>query len=104
MNAFIENLDVATREAADIFSQLDLASAAVPAAAQLSAEFQPAFKAAAAALTSAIAGLRPVLSTALSALRDRKAAPMTPVQVSLPPIVDLTVEIVGWRMLHSCSY
>ncbi|WP_235884944.1 MULTISPECIES: hypothetical protein [Bradyrhizobium] len=57
---------------------LAAAKTAIPAAAQLSAEFQAQFKAAVLTFTAALDDVRPLMLTVLSALRERKDAPTRP--------------------------
>jgi hypothetical protein len=63
---------------------LAFAKAAIPADAQLSAEFQPPFEAAASKLTAALDDVSPLLLTASKVLEERKGKPTSPVKVSLP--------------------
>lgn len=83
-SAFVKGLNTAVHHAGNCVEALAVARAAIPAAAQLSAEFQPPFETAAVALTAALDTVSPLLSTALEALRKRKEAPTTPVAISLP--------------------
>lgn len=93
VSGFIAAVQEAAKAGAETLAQLDIAIAAVPAAAQLSAEFQPPFEAAAANLSTALAAALSLLETALQALQAREATPTTPVAVSLPPLAEMKDQI-----------
>lgn len=100
-STFVAGLSTAVHHAGDCVDALAAARAAIPAAAQLSAEFQPPFEMAAATLTAALDTVSPLLFTALEALRKRKEAPTTPVTVSLPALEEVNSHI---KVLEeSCS-
>lgn len=80
---FISELDRVAEQASACMEALVGAKAAIPAAAQLSGEFQPPFKAAAARLTSALDNISPLLEPLLKALQKRKVTPTNPVTVPL---------------------
>lgn len=86
---FITAVGTAVDGAFETTQQLDVAIAAIPAAAQLSAEFQPTFEAAASALSAALADGRPLLAAAAKALGDRKTRPTTPNTPELPVLEEL---------------
>lgn len=90
---FIGSVQEAAKAGAETSAQLDIAIAAVPAAAQLSAEFQPSFEAAAATLSTVLAAGRSLLDTALQALQARGATPTTPVAVILPPLAEMQNQV-----------
>jgi wobble nucleotide-excising tRNase len=89
LNRFIVELNTAVHHASHCAEGLAITEAAIPAAAQLSAEFQPAFKSAASTLNAALKEVKPILMTALNSLRERKAAPTRTVDVSLLPREEL---------------
>ncbi|BBO09238.1 AAA family ATPase [Bradyrhizobium sp. TM102] len=84
LSEFTTDLNTAAHHAQECVEALNIARAAIPAAAQLSAEFQPPFETAASALTVALDDIAPLLMTALNALRERKFAPTSPVAIDLP--------------------
>lgn len=84
LSKFITEVNTAEHHAADCVEALAIARAAIPAAAQLSAEFQPPFESAAKAFNNALENVSPLLLTALKSLRERKGAPTSPVAVELP--------------------
>jgi wobble nucleotide-excising tRNase len=84
LSKFITELNTAAHHAGLCVEALAIAKAAIPAAAQLSAEFQPPFETAAATFTAALDNVSPLLVTALKALQERKGAPTSPVTIALP--------------------
>jgi wobble nucleotide-excising tRNase len=84
LSKFITELNTAAHHAETCVDALDIAKTAIPAAAQLSAEFQPAFKTAASAFTTALDNVIPLLTTALAALLERKGSPTSPVTIAIP--------------------
>jgi wobble nucleotide-excising tRNase len=80
---------------------LAIARAAIPAAAQLSAEFQPPFETAAEMFTIALDKVSPLLETALKALKERKSAPTSPIPIALPSIEEVKARIK--RLEDSCD-
>ncbi|WMT76061.1 AAA family ATPase [Bradyrhizobium sp. Ash2021] len=90
---FITELNTAAHHAGDCVETLAIAKAAIPAAAQLSAEFQPPFETAASAFTAALDNVSPLLVTALKAFRERKGAPTSPVTMALPPAEEVRARI-----------
>lgn len=93
VSSFIASVQEAAKVGAETSAQLDVAIAAVPAAAQLSAEFQPPFEAAAATLLRALAAGLSLLDTALQALQAREATPTMPVVVALPPLAEMQEQV-----------
>lgn len=92
---FIAAVNAAVDDASETAHQFDVATAAIPAAAQLSAEFQPTFEAAALALSAALTDVRPLIAAATKALRDRKSMPTTPNAPALP-----VLDVVEARIAH----
>jgi wobble nucleotide-excising tRNase len=98
---FVTELTTATHHAGQCLESLAVAKAAIPRAAQLSAEFQPPFETAAANLYAALDDVSPLLSSALDALKARKAAPTTAIAVTLPPVSEVETRL---RVLEqACS-
>lgn len=91
--SFVAGLTTANHHAGQCLEALGIAKAAIPRAAQLSAEFQPPFEAAAAALNSALDDVSPLLSAAMDALKSRKTTPTTPVVLALPPVSEIESRI-----------
>lgn len=101
LSKFITELNTAVHHSSDCMQALAIAKAAIPAAAQLSAEFQPPFKTEAIKFTAALEDIRPLLATASQALQDRKGTPTTPVPVSLPPPDEVKARITALE--ESCN-
>jgi wobble nucleotide-excising tRNase len=101
LSAFIVELDAAVHEARQCVEVLNIAKSAIPAAAQLSSEFQPSFEAAASNLTAALDDVRPLLVAALEALQQRKGVPTTALAVQLPPLDEIK-ERLG-KLEASCA-
>ncbi|MCK1397099.1 AAA family ATPase [Bradyrhizobium sp. 4] len=99
LSEFITELNTAAHHARECVEALNIARAAIPAAAQLSAEFQPPFETAASALTVALDDIAPLLMTSLNALRERKSAPTSPVAVELPASEDIAARV---KLLERC--
>lgn len=81
---FLTELDDVAYKLEKCVKDLSVARAAIPAATQLSAEFQPPFESAAAALLSALDAVSPLLENVLGALQTRKSTPTNSVKISLP--------------------
>lgn len=92
---FVNEVSVAARQAGECVEALAIAKAAIPAAAQLSAEFQPPFEAAASEFNAAVDAVIPLLAQALNALRERRRAPTNIVTLSLPPLEDVRAHIAA---------
>jgi wobble nucleotide-excising tRNase len=90
---FVAEVSTATHHASECVEVLTTAKAAVPAAAQLSAEFQPPFEAAASAFNNALDSVSPLLEIALKALQERGATPTNTVPISLPSLEEVTTRI-----------
>lgn len=101
LNAFIGAVDSGVTNATETLHQLDVAIAAIPAAAQLSAEFQPTFEAASAALYASLTEARPLVVTALDALKERQIKPTTPLTVALPPLT--SIDGLAKRLTQQCE-
>jgi wobble nucleotide-excising tRNase len=84
LSKFVVELNTAAHHAGTVHEAFAVAKAAVPAAAQLSNELQPAFEASAAAFVAALADVTLLLKAASDALGQRKRMPTTVIQVSLP--------------------
>jgi wobble nucleotide-excising tRNase len=93
LSDYTRAINTAVRHAGDCIEAVAIARAAIPAAAQLSAEFQPPFEAAAVDLMAALGEIEPVLLAALDALKERKAAPTEPVTPVLPPLDAVKADI-----------
>lgn len=93
LSEFANELSTAVHSARECVEALNSTRAAIPAAAQLSAEFQPAFEAAASALMAALDDIAPLLTTSVGALRDRADAPTKPVAVELPTTDEINARI-----------
>jgi wobble nucleotide-excising tRNase len=90
---FVIELNTAAQTAKGCVEALAICRAAIPAAAQLSEEFQPQFKAAASRFATALEDVSPLLATTLEALPNRKATPTNPVPISLPPLDEVKASI-----------
>lgn len=93
VTAFIDAVGQAAKQARAAGDAMTFARAAVPTAAQLSAEFHTAFETAAADFTVAMDDVQPLLDTALAALDARSAAPTNSVAVSLPTTEEVTQRV-----------
>jgi wobble nucleotide-excising tRNase len=95
---FVIQVNTAHQQGSSCLEALAIARAAIPAAAQLSAEFQPPFKAAAPKLVEALEKLDPFVEGAVEQLRERKAVPTTVVEDTLPSLDEvraLVAEVAG---------
>lgn len=90
---FVTDLDNASHRGGDCLEALAIAGAAVPTAAQLSAEFQPAFKIAASKFTAAVDHANHIVTASFKALRERQLAPTKPVKLSLPSTAEISGRI-----------
>ncbi|SCB53032.1 Wobble nucleotide-excising tRNase [Bradyrhizobium yuanmingense] len=93
LSKFVIELNTAAQHAGSCVEALAVAQIAIPAAAQLSAEFQPQFEAAVLTFTAALDDVRPLMVTVLRALRERKDAPTRPVTIPLPPVTEVMARI-----------
>jgi wobble nucleotide-excising tRNase len=101
LSRFTAELDSTAQNAIQCVEALAAAKAAIPAAAQLSAEFQPAFESAASELTVALDDVSPLLTTALNALRERQRTPTNSVAVALPTSAETKTRVE--RLEKSCA-
>ena len=99
LSEFTTELNTAAHHAGECAEALNIARAAIPAAAQLSAEFQPPFEAAASAFTAGLDNISPLLMISLRALRERKGAPTSPVVVALPALDEIKTRV---KLLEEC--
>jgi len=95
MTTFIKAVAYAASEARLSVDAIVIARAAVPTAAQLSAEFHTAFEAAATTFNVSLNDIQPLLEQALAALEARRAAPTNPVAIVLPPLEDVAAGVVA---------
>jgi wobble nucleotide-excising tRNase len=93
LTAFIDALSGAATDAVAAGEAVAIATAAVPTAAQLSAEFQPAFEAEAAKLVAALHDVSPLLEMAVTALQARQATPTSVTKIDLPSLEDVAVRV-----------
>lgn len=101
LSAFVTDLNTSINAANGCAEALNIAKAAVPAAASLSAEFQPPFEAAAGKLTTALDDVTPLLLSALKSLRARQRTPTTAVTPNLPGIEDVKQRVQA--LSDSCA-
>lgn len=101
LNAFIAAINDGVSNATEVLRQLDMAVAAIPAAAQLSAEFQPTFEASATVLSVALSEIRPHLVSAMEALKERQTKPTTPLTSALPPLKEIQERIT--QLIGHCA-
>lgn len=101
LNSFIAAINEGVSNAAEVLRQLDLAGAAIPAAAQLSAEFQPTFEVSATVLSTALSEIRPHLVSAMEALKERQVKPTTPLTPALLPLEEIQGRIM--QLIGDCA-